>query len=102
MPARTLSCMILILALCGSVAACAPRSFERFMDHPVLSWLPLGRWGVVPTPTDRARPSKLQADPQCSSLAEERVAYLDRNEFSGDDIRKLMQMNYDACIAAKR
>lgn len=91
------------LALIILVAGCAHGGFDRFMDHPVLSWLPLDKWGVVGSAAPAASgPSYQFPDRACFNLAAERTQFLDRSEFDDADLRKIFTLTYQNCVKTKR
>ena len=87
------------IILCG----CSDQQFQRFLDHPILSWAPFSQADL-----DRLDPLSTShpvvqryVDPECKQLAHERTEYLDRNEYSDDELADLFKRNYHQCIAAK-
>jgi hypothetical protein len=84
------------------VAGCSHGGFDRFMDHPILSWLPLDKWGVVGEEgNETEKPSAQFPDKKCFEAAYWRTAFLDKSEYSDSDRRKMLALIYQDCIKAK-
>ena len=92
---------LLALVVLLTTAGCSHGNFDRFRDHPILSWLPLDKWGVVGS--DRAPARTVQfPDRECFGLAQERTEYLDRSEYDDADLRKIFALTYQDCVRMKR
>lgn len=83
------------------LAGCAQGSFDRFMDHPILSWLPLDKWGVVGGTSRSARQITAFPDKGCYQIAQERTEFLDQSEYDDADLRKIFAMTYRDCMKFK-
>lgn len=81
------------------VASCSHGSFDRFMDHPILSWLPLDEWGIVGNGTENAiNPTSQFPNNECFKVARERIEFLDKTELSDVDLHKIFALNYQECV----
>lgn len=98
MKPRTLLALLLVLA---ATAGCSHGSFDRFMDHPILSWLPLDKWGLVEGGSAPTRTAQFP-DKDCFGLARERTEYLDKSEYDDADLRKIFALTYQDCVWIKR
>jgi hypothetical protein len=86
------------LAVLAFVCGRSHGGFDRFMYHPILSWLPLDRWGVVESDRATAVLSPRFPDKQCAELATEQTEYLDRSELDDDDLQKIFTLTYRDCV----
>ena len=90
------------LAVLILLGGCAPGGFGRFMDHPILSWLPLDRWGIVKSDRITTSAAPQFPDKQCFALAKERTEFLDQSEYSDEDLQKIFALTYHDCVMMER
>ena len=89
------------ILLITSLAACSSQPFSRFMDHPILSWLPLDKWGVVTIPPDRRDAPVSLTDQQCLQAAHDRADVLDPEQFDAQTRRFVLMDVYRDCVSRK-
>ena len=87
--------------LITSVAGCTSQRFSQFMDHPILSWLPLDKWGFVNIPLDRRGTPASLSDRQCLQVAHDRADVLDPEQFDAQTRRVVLMDVYRDCISRK-
>ena len=101
-PDRRLRSILAPFICMAMLTACAHDGFHRFMDHPVLSWVPLDRWGIVPPRTMEPRPATPAQfpDPACFEVAKERTEVLDPSQFDPATLQAIFAHTYRDCMAA--
>lgn len=92
----------MVFACALLLAGCT--GFDRFMDHPVLSWLPLDHWGVV-AQRDVSQTHVTSAefpDRDCFEIAQERTEVLNPSQFDAATLRTIFADIYRNCTASAR
>jgi hypothetical protein len=84
------------------LTGCASGSFDRFMDHPILSWLPLDAWGGVAGPASEVRFVRTRfPDRDCFQVAQQRAEVWPLNDFDSATLQRMFGQTYQDCVARK-
>ena len=104
-PALAKKLVYALLAMTVSIGAsgCSSRGFERFMDHPILSWAPITQADVdaVNPLSPPVQHINLYPTRECFTLAQERTEFLDLSEYDDRTIRDMFNKTYRDCVTAR-
>ena len=95
------STILFALALTG----CSHRQFDRFMDHPILSWAPFTQADIDKlNPLANATSATISrySNTSCRTQAEQRTIYLDSDQYGEGDIADIFARIYRACAADEK
>ena len=84
-------------------AGCSARRFDRFIDHPILSWAPITQAevdSVNPFSTPEHH-MNLYPTRECFELAKERTDFLDQSDFDDRTLLTVFNGSYSDCVRAK-
>jgi hypothetical protein len=100
---KRLGYALIVLTASISASGCSSRGFERFMDHPILSWAPFTQADVDslnPLPSTEQH-INLYPIRECYLLAQERTEELDLSEYYDRTIRDIFNKTYKDCVIAR-
>ncbi len=87
------------------LTGCSHRQFDRFMDHPILSWAPFTQADIDKlNPLANATSATISrySNTSCRTQAEQRTEYLDSDQYGEDDIADIFDRIYRACVADEK
>jgi len=90
--------VMLALLLSASLSGCAQGSFERFMDHPILSWLPVDEYLGDQNANLKVPPMRPGQDKMCYETAEERTGFAIQSDTTETEVQNLFRAEYAECL----
>jgi hypothetical protein len=94
-----------IILVASGLTGCSHPQFDRFMDHPILSWAPFTQADIDKlNPLAKATPATVgrYSNKACRTQAEQRTEYLDLDQYGEDDIANIFSRNYYTCVADEK
>jgi hypothetical protein len=99
---RTFTVLGILAFTACLLTGCASGSFDRFMDHPILSWLPLDASGVVAGQASEARFVRARfPDKDCFEVAQQRAEAWSLDDFDPATLQEMFEQTYRDCVARK-
>jgi hypothetical protein len=93
--------VVLVLFLSASLSSCAQRSFDRFIDNPITSWLPVDEYANELSGTSTVPPMSPSQNKQCYETAKERTEFSGiQGDVTATEFQNLFRAEYTACLRA--